>query len=276
MTVYIDVLISVNIIVDYFLILLAAKFLNIKVKTSKIILSAIVGGFFSIYIFFPHFSIIVDTLFKLICSIIMVLVAFGYKNIKRLFRCSCFLFVISFIYGGAMLAIANIFPLKAIMVHNSIVYYDISPLMLILFTGSFYIIAIGLKFALKRNNALAKNCSVQISFNGLESNFEGIFDTGNSVKDILCGSEVLIIDKTAATKLLKGEPKDYPSAYRVIPISTVSGARLLEGIRCEKASIHFDNKCLTLDNPVLAISETKIDKEYSVLLNPEILTKAEA
>lgn len=276
MTVYIDVLIAVNIVVDYFLILLSAKFINIRPKSSKVIISAVIGGLFSIYIFFPHISVILDTVIKLINCIVMSVLAFGYKNPKFLLRCTSILFAVAFVYGGVMLALVNIVPINAVMVYNSVVYYDISPFMLIIFTGIFYIIACFLKFALKRNNPLAKNCIAEIRFNGTASKFEGIFDTGNSARDILGGCEVIIIDNKAAEKLIKGKPSDYPSSYRVIPISTVSGTKLLEAVRCEEANIYFDNKTITIEKPILAISGTKIDKEYSVLLNPELLTRAEA
>ena len=276
MTVYIDVLIAVNIIVDYFLLLLAGRFLNLKPKSSRVIISAIVGGLFSIYIFFPHISAFVDAIYKLLTCILMSFIAFGYKNIKTFTRCTCVLFAVSFIYGGVMLALVNIVPLKVLLVYNSVVYYDISPITLIIFTGIFYITAILLKSILKKNNPLAKTCVIEISFNGLESKFDAIFDTGNSAKDIISGSDVLIVDKKSVGALIKGEPRDFPKAYRLIPVSTVSGTKLLEAVRCEKAKLYLNDKKLILNKPILAISETSLDKEYSVLLNPELLTKTEA
>ena len=51
MTVYVDILILVNFIIDYFLLLFAAKFLHITTKLLRIILSAALGGVFSLYIF---------------------------------------------------------------------------------------------------------------------------------------------------------------------------------------------------------------------------------
>ncbi len=275
MIVYVDVLIAVNIVINYYLILITAKFSAFNYKNFRLILAAIVGSAFSLYIFLPKLGTLIDIIVKLICSAVMILVGFGFKNLKSYLRNMTVLFAASFIYAGGMLAIWMIFKTKAIVINNSVVYLDVSPIFLIGFSVAFYIIIVFFKSILKRNSITAKRCNVEIYFNKKKADFTGIFDTGNSARDILGGGAVIFISRKNAIDFLGGEPKTFESCYRLLPFSTVTGSKLLEAVRCEKAVITFDNKIITLPKPILAISEAVIDSEYSVLLNPEILQYTE-
>ena len=51
--IYIDVLIIVNLFVNYFILLTTSKFLNLKLKLSRLILGEILGAIYSLYIFIP-------------------------------------------------------------------------------------------------------------------------------------------------------------------------------------------------------------------------------
>ena len=275
MTVYLDVLLGINIIVNYYLLLLTLKFNFYSNKIWRVILGACVGSIFSLYIFVPINSIILDCAVKLVCSASMVLGAIGYINFKAFIRNIVILFGVSFLYSGCMMALWSIFKWDTIVINNSAVYLDISPLYLIGFSVLFYIIIVTVKSVLKRNSVKAERCGVTLIFGEKTVELIGIFDTGNSVKDIFSDSAILFISYKDALNFLGDEPKKFQNNYRLIPCSTVTGSKLLEAIRIDKAEIHLDNKCLTLNKPILAISTVKIDQEYSVLLNPEILMNEE-
>ena len=51
--IYIDVLIAVNLFINYFLIISTAKFLHLKTQKSRLILGEILGGIYSLYILLP-------------------------------------------------------------------------------------------------------------------------------------------------------------------------------------------------------------------------------
>lgn len=274
--IYIDVLVTVNTVVNYYLLLLTAKLNSAKYKNLRLLFSAFAGGICSVCIFIPDLKLILNILLKISISIIMTLIAFGYRNLKIFLRNVFILFSISFTYAGAMLAISGLLKTKFIVINNSTVYFDISAVFLIVFSVVFYVILILVKSILKRKSITAKRCNVKIFFNNSIGEFTGIFDTGNSVKDILSNSEVIFINKKNAIDFLGDNPKNFKNKYRVLPCTTVTGSKLLEGICCDKSEITFDNSIIVLKKPILAISDSFTSSEYSVLLNPEILEYSEA
>ena len=233
------------------------------------------GGLFSLYIFVPVSSVILDFTVKLISSVVMVIIAVGFNNIKAFIRNIVVLFAVSFLYAGGMLAIWSVFGWNSIIVNNSTVYLDVSPLLLIGFSAIFYVVLVFAKSLLKKRALLAKRSKVILEFGGKKSDLIGIFDTGNSVKDLLSNSAVIFISRNKIIEFLNDQPANFKNNYRLLPCSTVTGSKLLEAVRIDKASIILDDNEIVLLKPILAISEIPIDKEYSLILNPEILSSAE-
>ena len=64
MIVYADILIILNFLVDYFILLLTAKFLEIKYHIFRLLLAATLGGMSSLYIFLPSVNTLTDFLYK--------------------------------------------------------------------------------------------------------------------------------------------------------------------------------------------------------------------
>lgn len=275
MVIYIDVLITVNLIIDYFLVLLTAKINKITYKNFRIVLGALIGSLFSIYIFYENANILINAFVRLFSAAVVILVAFGFNSIKGYFRNIITLFIVSFIYCGAMFAIWIIFKTNSIVINNSVVYLNISPIALISLTIIIYFLIIFLKSILKKNAIKANRADVSLYFCGKKEQFKAIFDTGNSVKDILSNSEVIFISKSMGFKFIGGRPSDFPNMYRLLPCGSVTGSKILEGVRIDKAEISINKNQIILTRPILAFCETNIDNEFSLLLNPEILEYAE-
>ena len=183
------------------------------------------------------------------------------------------MFFVGFAYTGGMFGIWLLFKPKGMVIHNSIVYLNISPLFLVLFTVLSYLIIITLKYILSKNANTSLFCKVKFFYENNVTVTTAIADTGNSIKDIFGNSEIIIVEKNVAENLF-GNLFDNPqlkSRYRAIPCSTVSGEQLLDGYRCDKAVIKYEDNTLELIHPILAISKTKLGSDYSAIINPEIL-----
>ena len=275
MIVYLDILLGINLIVNYYLLLLTVKFASDNAKGWRILIGAAVGSLFSLYIFFDINSTIFDCFIKIICSMLMILSSVGFINIKAYLRNVTILFVVSFIYSGGMMALWSFFKWDTIVINNSTVYLNISPLNLILISVIFYIILVISKSVFKKNSVKAERAVVELYFKEKKAELIAIFDTGNSVRDILSDSAVIFISHKKAIDFLCEEPSAFEKNYRLLPCSTVTGSKLLEAVRIDKAVVIVNKSAITLLNPILAISEIGIDKEYSLILNPEILMSSE-
>ena len=269
MTVYADILILVNFIVDYFLLRLASRFVHKKPRLWRLLLGAAAGGVFSLYIFLPQTNFLIQSAVQILMCIILCLVTFGLGDIKTFFRNAAVLFVVNFAYSGAMIAVWLIFKPYGMVINNSVVYFDISPLFLIFFSVIGYFVVLLLRKLLKKTFSQNTYCDVAVSCGNHSLKLSGIVDSGNSLTDVFGLSQVFITEQTVIDSLL-GEEKQNPARFRKIPCSTVAGERLLDGYRIDGAVILYNNKKYDFKNPVLAVSTTPLI-DSKIIVNPENL-----
>lgn len=267
MTVYADILILVNFVVDYFLILLTQKLLHKKVRLWKLLLGAAAGGFFSLYIFLPQVNFALEIMAHILMCGLMCLVTFGFYGIKDFFRCAASLFAVNFAYSGAMIAVWYFFKPEGMVINNSIIYFDISPLFLIAFSVLGYFVVSVLKGCLEKTFPQNTKCEVTVCCGSKSLNLSGIADTGNSLSDAFGISQIFITETDVVEALLCGE--DRQTRYRAIPCATVTGSEILDGYRIENAEIVYNKRKYTFKNPVLAVSRVPL-KDSKVIINPEI------
>ena len=266
MVIYADVLIITNLVIDYFLLLATAKIIKREPPLWRMILSAILASLTSLLIFLPEQSKTAEFLLKFFPSFIICLACFGYINLRRWVYTSLTFFAVAFAYAGAMIAIWYIFKPYGMAINNSVVYFNVSPLFLILFSVvGFLIFTVVSSLIAKRT---AKKCIVKLCFCGKEATFSGIIDSGNSLTDVFTDRAVIITDRKKAINVF-GELNSqiYAERYRAVPCSTVSSDVLLDGFRCEKGKIIIDKKTVKLIKPIMALSQTELC-DCEAIVNP--------
>ncbi len=275
MVVYADILLTVNLIVDFILLKITLKILKITPKTVRLVLASFIGALFSLYIFLPQSPILIEILVQFLMSCTLVLICIGFGTPKRFFRSVLTLFCVTLIYGGSMIALWQLFRPSGMVINNSVVYFNISPVILILSTvlGYFLYIVFSKIFAVSSKSA--KRCNMNIYALGKRVGVTAIIDTGNSLTDIFSSSEIIIVDLSVAKTLfgeisIETDPL-LATRYRTIPCHTVSGNSIMDGFRCDMGEIYLEDKTISLSNPIIAISKTPIREDYSAILNPKIL-----
>lgn len=266
MTVYADILIAVNIITDYFLLRLTASLSSKSPSLLRITSGAVLGGLFSLWIFADVKGFLLNLAFNIFSAAVLTAVVFGFGNLKVYLRRLFTLFGVSFLYAGAMLLLQNTLSPYGLTVHNSVVYFNISPLYLALFSAVGYLLASLLKGALKKNNTEAEACTVTAVLNKKTVEIKGIIDTGNSLSDPFGLSEIIIVSPEGFAPFKNEE--NLSRRFRAIPVKTVGGESLLEGYRIDKAVINTSGKRVEISRPVLAISKTDTE-EIGAIVRPE-------
>ncbi len=222
MTIYVDTLIFTNIIIDYLLLILTAKILKINFKYYRIVLAAICGGSTSIIILLPELNFIFNIVIRVIFALMIIFVAFGYKNIKTFLKRGFVLFLITTSFTGIILCFLTIIKSDFISVNNSIVYFNISPLLLIIFTTIAYLILKFIdKIKIDKTNLLHK-----IKFNFMENEFSFLskYDTCCNIKEPFSGCEVILVEKDVLKGLYVPEDK-----IRIIPFNSLGGEGIIKG-----------------------------------------------
>ena len=198
------------------------------------------------------------------------LTVFGIKSVKAYLKASGVFFLVTCVYAGVMIAVWKTFKPYGMVINNSVVYFNISPVGLVVFSAATYIIFSIFMKIFSRNSASAADCEITAYYGENNTEFKAIVDTGNSICDIFGQSEIIIVDNSVLENLFKGDI-NIDNRYMAIPFNSVSGYGMLDGYRCDKAEIKCGEKSLVLKKPILAKSNTPIREEYSGIVNPQIL-----
>ncbi len=269
MVVYADILILTNFVVDYFLISLSCRFLHKNPRLWRLLLSAFVGGVLSLYIFLPQSNFFLQIIIHISMCAVLCFIAVGFGDLKTFLRSIAVLFCVNFAYSGAMIAVWMLFKPHGMVINNSVVYFDISPMFLILFSVVGYFGVLLARRMLKRKFSPNTYCDATLCCMDKTITLCGIVDTGNSLSDVFGISQIFITEYEIISSLLD-EEKSNPARFRKIPCRTVSGERLLDGYRIDSAVILYNNKRYEFKNPILAVSAVPLD-DTKIIINPENL-----
>lgn len=275
MVVYADILIVLNLIVDYFLLRISGKILGIEPKTLRILGASFTGALFSLYIFLPESRFLTELAVRIIMNSVMTFICFGYKNLKYYLKAMGTIFTVTCLYAGIMIAVWQLMKPANMVINNSVVYFNISPVILICTTVVAYFGYLFVAKTFASSSKFAQKCEVTVFADENQVSATAIIDTGNSVTDIFGKSEIIIADKAVAAALFgeldinRNEPLRF--RYRAVPCGTVSGGDVLDGFRCDSAKIICEKRVIIVDKPILAVAKTALSENYSAILNPKIL-----
>jgi stage II sporulation protein GA (sporulation sigma-E factor processing peptidase) len=269
MTLYIDVLIFINSIIDYLLLNLASLVVCRKIKTLRLVLSSCFAALYSLIIFIPKIHTALLMIFSLIWALLTVILAYGFKNIKVLLKFYISFLTISISFNGIITVIWFFLKPQGMIFKNSILYFNISAIEMIIWTVVSYVIIKSVLFVIRRNSPLAQRC--KITFINYDKVIEviALVDTGNSLKDVYGGKQVIIVDKKTADEIFGDVSLLSPI---LLPYSTVNGNNVIPAYKCKNTKINNNFIGCTL----IAVTDKNIDSsDYKAIVSPEILNEGD-
>lgn len=268
MVIYIDILIILNVFVNFLILICSAKFLRVCLSKPRLIFACVFGGLFSLVLLLPDSGIAVSVLIKAAGAAIMTLIAFpvvSFRNFARSFFC---IFLISFAFAGIMFALYLLIRPDNMAFNNGAVYFEISVRVFVICACVCYFLIKIFLYFLKRYSSDDRLCTLTLELNGKSVVIKGLIDTGNSLTDVFTGRPVTTVEKSALKQLMKGIAADRKG---VVPAKTAIGTGMLETIRADRMIIDFNGSRITVLSPVLAISENGLSGgDYCALVNPRI------
>lgn len=278
MVVYADVLIALNIFVNYFLLLSVKKLMKINVKTLNIAIGALLGGIYALSIFLENVPKPLQLLMNICALSVMTSVSFRPTSLKVFLKDILCLFGVNTAFAGIMLAVWLFFSPKGMLYNNSIVYFDVDIKLLAVSTLICYAVLRVVGLFVKRASPADKIVSVSLVNSGKSITVNALIDTGNTLKDAFTGEGVVIADEAvikslfgcSLTAYIEKEKSENKLNIRLIPVNTVSGETVLPAVKTEQMIINKTGK--TKQGVLLAQSKTKISNgEYQLILNWEIM-----
>ena len=260
MIIYLDLVILLNLIFDFLLLLVVNITLRRNIKIWRILLGGMVGGL-SILLLFIRINSLELFLFKIFISILMLLVTFGYKDIKYFLHNFLYLYLTSMILGGFLYFLNIQFSYK----NSGMVFFhkgmSINVIFLLIFSPIILYIYIRSNRKLKNNyNELYK---VKIVFkNNRELLLTAFLDSGNKLIDPYFGKPIILVDKWSLANKVKIRNT------LLVPFHSLNNNSILECI--DVKSLIIDNK--ETNHVLVGISNSKFNLEgINCILNPKVL-----
>ena len=267
MVIYVDSLIFTNIVVDYFLLLLTAKLTKMTYKLIRIIPAAAVGGFSSLYIFVENTSTLIDIAFRFVSGCIIILIAQSLKSVKNFITAYAVFMLLCFVLNGIIEFIYSLNLSKVLFVENSVEYINVSPVMIVVFTGIIYIIISLIKKIISKSTR-SKSAELLLSVCGFELKLNALIDTGHNICDPLSDSKVIIVDPRYLKTIIEHiSEEERDRRKRLVPANTVVGGTLLDGIRCDLVDVKLEDKNYIFYKPIAAASNEKLGGEQQAIIS---------
>ena len=296
MTIYLDIVLVENLCMNYIILFATGYILKIKLNHIRLIISALIGGIYSILAYTQILEAYSNVLMKLILSIIMVYIAYNPKNVKLLSKQILIFYLTSFMFGGTAFALLYFVKPQEILMKDG-VFIGTYPLKIALLGGivGFAITVIAFKVVKYRINKNDMFCEIEIFFAKKSVKVKAMLDTGNMLKDPITRMPVIIVEKDILYKIIPYKildnleniiggdiPNDfyeevnveYVSKFRVIPFSSLGKQNgLLLGFKASKVITYIDSNEEELKNIIIGIYDKKLSKKdkYNALLGLEIL-----
>ncbi|MBE6901361.1 MAG: hypothetical protein E7478_02710 [Ruminococcaceae bacterium] len=234
MTIYVDVLLAVDLYINYFLVRGTAKFLHKVISPRRCILAAAVGAIFSIAVLAPELPFVISCLIKLASGAAVVLTAFGKSRAGDLVIALLSFMLISFIYAGLMLAIWVFAAPFGMFYRNGVAYFDVPLIYVALVTICAYAFIRLIRYYSDKRNLAAAEMLITIARNGTAVTLVGKADTGNGLCDPFSGKPVIICSKDSISSLIPENVSNYLSGktdlingIRLVPCDTIAGHALV-------------------------------------------------
>ena len=295
MTVYIDVVLIENLIMNYIIIFATGIILKIKMKQIRIILGSLIGAIYTIIAYVSNLRIYSNFILKFILSIIIVYVSFNPQTQKQLWKSLLIFYLTSLVFGGAAFAIIYVVRPQEILRNNQLIFGTTS-MKIILFSAILAFIVIILAFKIVKNKISKKDmfCDIEVKINEEIIKTKAMIDTGNFLKEPITNKPVVVIEHTLLydcipkqilnniEQILGGDftnvpeeiREEYISKLKFIPFSSLGKQNgMLIGINAKYIKIKSEENENINENVIVGIYNKSLTKrgEYRALIGIELI-----
>ncbi len=243
-TVYIDELFLLNLAADYILLYGAAQTSAAHYSRLRLLAGAAFGGLYAVAAYLLPATGSLPA--KLVSAAAMLLTAFGYVSRRLFLRRAAALAVYSAIMGGAAYALSLAMGADA---RGGMIYAPWTLRAAILASAA----AVGAISAASRGSSRQRESGsvrIRLTVGGRTAEFSALQDSGNTLRDPLDGSPVLVVEADALAPLFPSEtlrllrspfPADVMEKlppevkWRLLPFVTAAGSRLAPAFRPDSA-----------------------------------------
>lgn len=295
MTIYIDVVLIENLIMNYIILLATAIVLKIKIKHVRLVIASLIGAIYSIITYISEIEIYSNIILKIILSLIMVYVAYNPQKFNNLWKFLLIFYLTSFVFGGAAFSLIYIVKPQEVSMKNGLFKGTYTIKVIILGSIISFIILI-LAFKLVKSKISKKDmyCEIEIGIEGKKVKTKAMIDTGNLLKEPISNMPVVVTESTLLYEVLPKEllnnienilggdlnkiseeiKNRYAKKIKLIPFTSLGKQNgMLIGIKADYISVLKEEKENKFQNIIIGIYPRSLTRrgEYRALIGIELI-----
>lgn len=227
MNIYYEEVFILNFLLDFMILYGTKRILKRNNKLIRIIIGSIVGSF-TTFLLFVNINSLILFLLKLLISVILIIISFGFKNI---FKNIIYFYLISIILGGGcyLFEINNKF---------------------IIVIGCFFIVFVLIKEFVSYREIYPNKYLVTFIYKNKKYELEGFIDTGNRLKDPITRKDIILVNL-----------KIDSNRYIYVPYKALNTSGIIPCIKPDKVIIN-DKEF----NCLIGLSRDKFNLEEDCIL----------
>lgn len=281
MTVYADVLLVINLFVNYILLQCSARIMKSSASRLRILLGAAIGSVYGLVIFLPKLPSFAELALRLAVTGVIVIATFGISTLRKFLRCYFTFFAVSMVFGGIMLALWLTAAPVGMVYSNGVVYFDINLTVLAVSTVVCFGIVSFVSSIIERRAPRESSAQVTVAVEGRTVTLRALIDTGNSLHEGFSGYPVAVAERKELKGVLPAAVEDYldgkelntdSTDFRLVFHKTVSGVGTLPAFKPNYMEIKTISGTVKTQRVYIAVTNNNLaGGEYAMLLCPELL-----
>ena len=271
LTVYADVLVIVNLYVDFLLLSGVQSFLGLKAKGWRLVLGSLCGAVCSLagLLPLPGWA---SPLLGGLCSLAAAGVAFGPVRPRLFLKCWLCTWVLSFLLAGFLLFLSQFAPPGYLAVVGGAVYLNLSLPVLFAATCLAYVLFWLIRRAFPRERA-APLCRLRITNRERTVEVVAKADTGSALREPFSGLPVILCQAESLGEAAPAGAYDFlegrtpREALRLVPFESLGGKGLLPCFRPQRVELAKTGQELDC---CVALTKTALSAgQFTALYNPD-------
>lgn len=301
MEIYLDIVILENIVINYLILLVTAKFSKNRSSNLRLLLGAVLGAaYLAAMLLLPEMKIYTTLLSKCLLSVAMTAVTFHLKKLSEFLKTLLIFYASTFIFAGAGFALM-FFNRDWGILRNGVM---VTPLSFFNTSWAELLLALAVTLIILRviwdmiqNRFLREKLLVllRITFDKKAIELFALVDTGNSLHDPLTNMPVVVVEFSAIRDLLPEDIRgifekdpdmdlnavtatiscsDWFSRFRLIPFTSLGKENgMLIGFRPDYIEIGSENEKKGVRDVIVGIYNKALSRneKYRALVNPELM-----
>lgn len=245
LVIYADVLVVVNLYVDFFLLWCVDRFLGLRAKALRLLAGALVGALAALLSLPPGQPGWLTFLLGAATAAAASLAAFAPRERKLLAKAALCLWVFSFLLAGCCLFFLRVFAPGNMAVVGSAIYLDLSlPLLFFLTCGAYGVLWLCQR-VLPPGPARQEGCRFTVTHQGRSLELFAKADTGSALREPFSGLPVIVCQKEALQAVAPAavlaycpeDPAPQPvPGLRLVPFTSLGGVGVLPAFRPDQVT----------------------------------------